>query len=80
MNRGSAVGNARGNGWMSEGSEFKSRRGKEFSPLHIAQIGSGIHPTSYQVGTGGSFPGVKRQGREADNSHLTSAEVKKTWA
>jgi hypothetical protein len=29
--------------------------------------------------TGGSFPGVKRQGREADQSPLTSAEVKKMW-
>jgi hypothetical protein len=33
------------------------------------------------MGTGGSFPGVKRQGREADNSLSppTSAEVKKKW-
>jgi hypothetical protein len=27
----------------------------------------------------GSFPGVKRQGREADHSPPTSAEVKKMW-
>jgi hypothetical protein len=32
---------------------------------------NGVHPT------GGSFPGVKRQGREADHSPPTSAEVKK---
>jgi hypothetical protein len=25
------------------------------------------------------FPGIKRQGREADRSPPTSAEVKKTW-
>jgi hypothetical protein len=50
-----------------------------FSLLHIVQTGSGVHPTSYKVGTGGSFPGVKRQGREADHSPLTSAEVKKMW-
>jgi hypothetical protein len=31
------------------------------------------------VGTGGSFPGVKRQGREGDHSPPTNAEVKKTW-
>jgi hypothetical protein len=33
------------------------------------------------MGTGGSFPGLKRQGREADHSHPTSAEVevKKMW-
>jgi hypothetical protein len=30
-----------------------------------------------KMGTGGSFPGVKRQGREADHSPPTSAEVKK---
>jgi hypothetical protein len=33
---------------------------------------------SYKMGTGGSFPGV-RQGREADHSPPTSAEVKKMW-
>jgi hypothetical protein len=31
------------------------------------------------MGTGGSFPGVKRPGREADHSPPTSAEVKKMW-
>jgi hypothetical protein len=31
------------------------------------------------MGTGGSFPGVKRPGREADHSPTTSAEVKKMW-
>jgi hypothetical protein len=31
------------------------------------------------MGTGVSFPGVKRQGREADHSPPNSAEVKKMW-
>jgi hypothetical protein len=31
------------------------------------------------MGTGGSFPGEKRPGREADHSPPTSAEVKKMW-
>jgi hypothetical protein len=31
------------------------------------------------MGTGGFSPGVKRQGREADHSPPTSAEVKKMW-
>jgi hypothetical protein len=31
------------------------------------------------MGIGGSFPGVQRQGREADHSPPTSAEVKETW-
>jgi hypothetical protein len=42
------------------------------------QTGSGAHPASYPVGTGGVFPGVKRPWREADNSHPTSAHVKNT--
>jgi hypothetical protein len=50
-----------------------------FSLLHIVQTGSGVHPTSYKMGTGGSFPGVNRQGREVDHSPPTSAEVKKMW-
>jgi hypothetical protein len=40
---------------------------------------AGVHPTSYEMGTGGSFPGVKRQRREADHSPPSSAEVKKMW-
>jgi hypothetical protein len=36
-----------------------------------------VNPTSYPMGTGGSFPGVKRPGREADHSPPASAEVKK---
>jgi hypothetical protein len=47
--------------------------------IYIVQTGSGVHPTSYTAGTGGSFPGVKRPGREADHSPPTSAEVKKIW-
>jgi hypothetical protein len=50
---------------------------KKKSLLHIIQTGSGVHPTSYKMGTGGSFLGVKRQGREADHSPPISAEVKK---
>jgi hypothetical protein len=52
---------------------------KRFSLLHIVQTGSGVHPTSYKMGTGGTFPGLKWQGREADHSPPTSAEVKKMW-
>jgi hypothetical protein len=54
-------------------------RVKKFSLLHTVQTGSGVHPTSYKIGTGGSYLGVKRQGREADHSPPTSAEVKKMW-
>jgi hypothetical protein len=31
------------------------------------------------MGTGSSFPGVKRPGREVDHSPPTTAEVKKMW-
>jgi hypothetical protein len=31
------------------------------------------------LGTVDSFPGVKRQGREADHSPPSSAKVKKMW-
>jgi hypothetical protein len=56
-------------------------RGQEFSLLHVIQTGSGAHPASYPMGTGGSFPGreVKQQGCEADHSPPASAEVRKTW-
>jgi hypothetical protein len=40
------------------------------------QAESGVHPASYQTGTEGSFPVVKREGREADYTPLSSAEVK----
>jgi hypothetical protein len=45
--------------------------------LHVVQIGSGVHPTSYTMGTGAVSVGVKRSGREADNSSPARAEVKK---
>jgi hypothetical protein len=36
-------------------------------------------PNLLYNGYWGSFPGVKRQGREADHSPPTGAEVKKMW-
>jgi hypothetical protein len=59
--------------------EFESRYGQEFYLLQIVQTGSEVHPTSYTMGTGGSFPGGKRLGREVDHSTPTIAEVKKMW-
>jgi hypothetical protein len=41
------------------GSELESRKGQEFSFLHVARTGSGAHPASYQW-----VPGVKRPRRE----------------
>jgi hypothetical protein len=52
---------------------------KIFSLLHLVQTGFEVHPASYPMGTGGTFPGIKRPGREADHSPPASAEVKKMW-
>jgi hypothetical protein len=45
--------------------------------LHVVQTGSGVHPTSYQMDA--LSTGVKRLGREADQSPPANAEVKKLW-
>jgi hypothetical protein len=36
--------------------------GSEFYFLHMVQTGSGVHPASYPIGTGGFFPGGKAAG------------------
>jgi hypothetical protein len=52
-------------------------KAEDFSSSLCVQTGSGAHPASYPVGTGGSFPGVKaRPGRDADHSLPSSDEVK----
>jgi hypothetical protein len=42
-------------------------------PFRSVQTGSGAH---YVLCPGAIFPGVERLGHEADNSHLSAAEVK----
>jgi hypothetical protein len=80
MSRDSSVGIATGYGLDDQGGgSSRPGRVKKFSLLHIVQTGSGVQPASYKMGTGSSFPGVKRQGREADHSSPTNAEVKKMW-
>jgi hypothetical protein len=57
--------------------EVRSPTGADFSSSPCGQTGSGAHPASYQMGTGGPFPGGKvRPGRDADHSPPSSAEVK----
>jgi hypothetical protein len=51
-----------------------------FSLHHGVQNGSGVHPVSYPMDTGGLSLGVKRPGREADHSPPSSAEVKNAWS
>jgi hypothetical protein len=49
---------------------------KDFSSILCVQTGSGAHPASCTVGTGGPFPGGKAwPGRDADHSSPSSAEV-----
>jgi hypothetical protein len=51
---------------------------EDFCSNLCIQTGSGAHPASCTVGTGGSFPGGKAwPGRDADHSPPSSAEVKK---
>jgi hypothetical protein len=50
---------------------------EHFSCSPCVQTGSGAHPASCPMGTGGSFPGGKaRPGRDADHSPTSTAEVK----
>jgi hypothetical protein len=50
-----------------------------FSLQHCVQTGSGAHPSSYPMGTGSSFPGIRRPGRKADHSPPSSAKIKNAW-
>jgi hypothetical protein len=48
---------------------------KDFSSIVFVQTGSGAHPASCTMGTGGPFLGGKaRPGRDADHSHPSSPE------
>jgi hypothetical protein len=50
---------------------------KDFSDSLFVQTGSGAHPASCTMGTGGPIPRAKaRPGRDADHSPPSSAEVK----
>jgi len=47
----------------------------------LGQIGSGAHIASYPMdGGGGSFPWIKRPGREAHYSPPRNAEVQNAWS
>jgi hypothetical protein len=49
-------------GLDDQGVGFRVPVGQEFSLFHVVETGSGPHLTSYQMGTGGSFPGGKAAG------------------
>jgi hypothetical protein len=77
QSRDSSVGIALGYGLDDRGSRVRFLAVAGNVSLHYrVQNGSGAHPASYPMGTRGSFPGVKRPGRESDHSPPSSAEVK----
>jgi hypothetical protein len=49
---------------------------EKFCSLQSVETGSGAHPVPYAMGAEGSFPGVKRPGRETEHSPPSSAEDK----
>jgi hypothetical protein len=66
-----------GYGLDDQAIEVRSPAGaKDFSSSLYVQTGSGAHPASCPMGTGGPFPGGKaRPERDADHSPPSSAEV-----
>jgi hypothetical protein len=59
----------------------RRREGKGiYSLRHRVQTGSGAHPVSYPMDTGGLSPRVKWPGREADSLPPSSAKVKNAWS
>jgi hypothetical protein len=56
---------------------MEAQQVQDLSLIQSVQTGSGAHPASCPMGTGGDFPEVKRQQRESDHSPPSSAEVKK---
>jgi hypothetical protein len=72
---------ALGYGLDDRGSRIRFPVGaRNFSLHHRVQNGSGVHPASYPMGTGGSFLRIKLPRREADQSLPFSAEVKNAWS
>jgi hypothetical protein len=56
------TGIATGNGLDSRGVGVRVPVGSRFFSLHVVQTGSGVHPTSCPMGSGGSFLGGKVAG------------------
>jgi hypothetical protein len=77
--RESVVGIATGYGLDDRGVRVRVPVGSRILLFHVTRTASRVNPISYKMGTGGSFPGVKRLGRASDHSPPTSAEVKKMW-
>jgi hypothetical protein len=78
MSRGSSGSMVSDYGPDNRAIEVQSPTGAEdFSSSPCVQTSSGAHPASYQMGTGGPFPGGKAwPRRDTDHSPPSSAEVK----
>jgi hypothetical protein len=61
-NRDSSVGIATGYGLEDGGIGVRVTVKQKYSPLRVVQTGSVVHPTSYTMGTRGSFLGGKATG------------------
>jgi hypothetical protein len=59
---------------MAEESRLNSRQG------HIVETGSGTYATSYPISVKALSQGLKRLGREADHSPLSSTDDKGEWS
>jgi hypothetical protein len=62
LSRDSVVGIATGYGLDDRGFGVQVPLGVRIVTSPLVQTGSGVHPTSYPMGTGGSFPGGKAAG------------------
>jgi hypothetical protein len=75
MSRGSSVSTVSDSGWTI--GVRSPTETEDFSSSSCVQTGSGAHPVSYTMGTGGPFPGGKaRPGRDADHSLPPSSSAK----
>jgi hypothetical protein len=74
---GSSVSTVSGNGLDDRATDVRSpAEAMDFSCSLCVQTGSGAHPASCTVGTGGPFPRAKaRPRRDADHSRASSAEI-----
>jgi hypothetical protein len=77
MSRGSSVIKLSVYGLDDRAIEVRSpAEARDFSSSLCVQTGSGAHPASCTMGTGGPFPGGKsRPGRDLDYSNPSTAEV-----
>jgi hypothetical protein len=67
-----------GHRWYSAGLRLDDRGFESLQGLGIFLFTT-VSMVSYPMGNRVSFPGLKRPGREADHSLLSSAEVKNVW-